>query len=655
MIASKIISTHQRGFIPGRHISNCVIVTSEAINILSKKCFAGDIALKIDIQKAFDTIDWLFFMYVLRKFGFGNTFCDWISEILHSARLSVLVNGRGAYPVHLQGNDGRCFTTYDPCRGMQVPSHVLYADDIMIFCKALKKNIKQLLLIFKLYGQASGQLINHQKSKFYVGSISNARMLMLSNLFGFTSGSLPFIYLGCPIFMGKPKSIHLCALADKIKTKLATWKGSFISITGRVQLVRSIIHGMLTDSLQVYLWPISLLNRMEKWIRNFIWSGEVNTRMICIVSWKTVCLPYEVGGLDLCSLRKINTSLLLLLCWKFLSSNDDWARLCRARFLRARMPAAHFIRSSVWPGIKPHISTVQQQSRWLIGSGDAVLFWSDNWLGDKLLDLLHIPTSLRPLLQGTVRSFTHNHLWRVPHCIVNDYPDVAQRINKIVLPTTTLLDRLVLYSSKDGELKAKQANDFLFSNYQSVSWAHCLWSSAVPPSVSFVYGDFSYYVTSAPRLKVYTSNAPMEQQILQHLHLAPRLRKAPQIKLVLWKAPNIWWLKANTDGSVVSNTAACGGLFRDHLADHVGSFAHNLGPGSILHAEITVITIALELAAAHGWQRIWIESDSMGALSSFDNPSIVPWDLRNRWSNCDLSWFNRYTCSYLSGRQHVCG
>ncbi|MCI26012.1 RNA-directed DNA polymerase (Reverse transcriptase), partial [Trifolium medium] len=108
-------------------------------------------------------------------------------------------------------------------------------------------------------------------------------------------------------------------------------------------------------------------------------------------------------------------------------------------------------------------------------------------------------------------------------------------------------------------------------------------------------------VTSAPGLKGYTSNAPMDQQILQHFHLVPRLRKAPQIKLVICKAPNIWWYKANTDGFDVGNTAACGGLFRDHLTDHVGSFAQNLGPGSILHAEITAIIIALELAAVHGW------------------------------------------------------
>jgi hypothetical protein len=60
--------------------------------------------------------------------------------------------------------------------------------------------------------------------------------------------------------MGKPKHIHLCALADRIKTKLATWKGSLLSILGRVQLARSIIHGMPTYSFQVYLWPVSLPN-----------------------------------------------------------------------------------------------------------------------------------------------------------------------------------------------------------------------------------------------------------------------------------------------------------------------------------------------------------------------------------------------------------
>jgi hypothetical protein len=89
----------------------------------------------------------------------------------------------------------------------------------------------------------------------------------------------------------------------------------------------------------------------------------------------------------------------------------------------------------------------------------------------------------------------------------------------------------------------------------------------------------------------------------------------------------ILWYKANIDGFVVADTTACGGLFRYHRADHVGSFAQNIGNGLVLHAEIAAIIITLERDAAHGLQRIWIESDSGGVLSVFANPSIVPWEL----------------------------
>ncbi|KEH30119.1 hypothetical protein MTR_4g063625 [Medicago truncatula] len=55
---------------------------------------------------------------------------------------------------------------------------------------------------------------------------------------------------------------------------------------GRVQLVKSIIHGMLVSSFHVYMWPRRLLDDLDKWIKNFILSGDVNTRKLCTVSWK---------------------------------------------------------------------------------------------------------------------------------------------------------------------------------------------------------------------------------------------------------------------------------------------------------------------------------------------------------------------------------
>lgn len=51
------------------------------------------VALKIDVSKAFDTISWDFFIKVLKQFGFHTTFTNWISSILHSAKISISING----------------------------------------------------------------------------------------------------------------------------------------------------------------------------------------------------------------------------------------------------------------------------------------------------------------------------------------------------------------------------------------------------------------------------------------------------------------------------------------------------------------------------------------------------------------------------------
>ena len=53
----------------------------------------GNTTLKVDIAKAFDTLEWSFLIHVLRIFGFSDTFCSWIKAILESAHLSMSING----------------------------------------------------------------------------------------------------------------------------------------------------------------------------------------------------------------------------------------------------------------------------------------------------------------------------------------------------------------------------------------------------------------------------------------------------------------------------------------------------------------------------------------------------------------------------------
>jgi len=65
-IMSTIVSEEQRGFIRGRNIRDCICTISEAINLFQSRSFGGKVAFKVDISKAFDTLEWSFLLAVLK-------------------------------------------------------------------------------------------------------------------------------------------------------------------------------------------------------------------------------------------------------------------------------------------------------------------------------------------------------------------------------------------------------------------------------------------------------------------------------------------------------------------------------------------------------------------------------------------------------------
>ncbi|KAL6203455.1 hypothetical protein ACLB2K_027155 [Fragaria x ananassa] len=74
-VASRIISPQQHAFVPGRNIADCIVTTSEYINLLDSKCHGGNVAIKLDITKAFDTLSWEFLIHVLEAFWFQSDLC----------------------------------------------------------------------------------------------------------------------------------------------------------------------------------------------------------------------------------------------------------------------------------------------------------------------------------------------------------------------------------------------------------------------------------------------------------------------------------------------------------------------------------------------------------------------------------------------------
>jgi len=123
-------------------------------------------------------------------------------------------------------------------RHATIPSHCFYADDLMIYCKGKRAGFQALKELFTRYAECSGQVINVRKSSIHAGGISQDRLQSIVEMLGFSIGELPFVYLGVPVFKGKPKPIYFQSIMDKVKIKLASWKASLLSIAGRVQMIK---------------------------------------------------------------------------------------------------------------------------------------------------------------------------------------------------------------------------------------------------------------------------------------------------------------------------------------------------------------------------------------------------------------------------------
>ncbi|KAI9166096.1 hypothetical protein LWI28_026195 [Acer negundo] len=180
-------SPQQFGFIRDRHIENCITLTSDYVNVLQKKCYGGNLAMKIDICKAFKTLDWSFLYRVFQAFGFSSVFVDWIDSILHSSRLSILFNrvpeGYFCYSRGVRQGD--------------LLSQLLFgiAEDFLsrLLTRGTQKNPKHIMGAFGDYGDISSKLVNWGGRATLIRSVITSSFLHFFMIYKWPSSLLSLI------------------------------------------------------------------------------------------------------------------------------------------------------------------------------------------------------------------------------------------------------------------------------------------------------------------------------------------------------------------------------------------------------------------------------------------------------------------------------
>ena len=91
-VMSFIIGLFQFSFIKGRQILDCSIITNEIVDWL-RKSNSGGLLFKVDFEKAFNSVNWVYLDFIMSLMGFSSKWRGWIHQCLSTASISVLVNG----------------------------------------------------------------------------------------------------------------------------------------------------------------------------------------------------------------------------------------------------------------------------------------------------------------------------------------------------------------------------------------------------------------------------------------------------------------------------------------------------------------------------------------------------------------------------------
>ncbi|XP_013589204.1 PREDICTED: uncharacterized protein LOC106297527 [Brassica oleracea var. oleracea] len=252
-------------------------------------------AIKTDMSKAYDRLEWVFISAVMSKMGFSSTWIEWIMRCVTSAKDHVLFNGqpRGNITPHrglgdllspfifilctetlvsllnqaeIQGKKtGMCVARASP-----PVSHLLFADDSLFFCKAEPRECDEVMKVFKTCEEASGQCINFEKSSLLFGKkIPGSVKETIKSSTGITNEEGMRTYLGIPEDISGSKKKLFTFLKDRLQNRVNGWTGRWVTKGGKEVLIKSIIFALPTYVMYTLLLPLETCENLSSAITQF--------------------------------------------------------------------------------------------------------------------------------------------------------------------------------------------------------------------------------------------------------------------------------------------------------------------------------------------------------------------------------------------------
>lgn len=485
-----MITEQQSAFIPGRQIHDNVIVAHEVFHFLKKKKSGkkGYVAIKLDLNKAYDRLCWDFLFAVLKKMGFNETWIGWIKECASTVKYSINANGeqvcniipnRGLrqgdplspYLFLIAANvfstlmnkavSSKALVGIRMKRKCPIVSHLLFADDSLVFLEATATYCSNFWDLISCFSAASGLEVNAQKSSLFF-SLNTPQVLKeeIKTLLGMNEMDSNAKYLGLPTFWGKSKKESLAFVKEKVMKKIQGWNKKTLPQASKEVLIKAVAQAVPMYPMTCFKMPLSLCTALNSVIGAFWWENGESGGKIHWGSWDKLTAPKGCGGLGFRDFESFNCALLAKQYWRMISNPETfWASILKGLYfpngsgLDAKKGASP---SWLWSSLMEGKDLLDKGLRWNVGNGEKIQFWGDHWIPsweegkifsrtptdcvwDRVSDFIDKPAMTWN--EGKLRS-----------CVSNEE---TEAILKIPISITGSEDKIIWKHNKSGKFTVK--------------------------------------------------------------------------------------------------------------------------------------------------------------------------------------------------------
>ncbi|XP_074300962.1 uncharacterized protein LOC141632303 [Silene latifolia] len=331
-------------------------MTQNLIKSYNQGAISPRCLIKVDIRKAFDSIQWEFISNMLTGLNFPATFVKWIMGCITSTWFSLKINGsqRGFFPGKSGVRQGDPISLYIFVLGMEMFSrhlrrihllhqvsyhpkcvklklnHLIFADDLMVFMRGDTPSVAAVATCLDSFASISGLYANPAKTNIYYGGVDDEVKRQINALTGYIEDAFPFRYLGITLNPGRLTSSMFNMMVDKIQGSIHHWSGNLLSYAGKLQLINAVVFGLENFWCSVLLLPSHIIKLVNKLCKDYFWGTCGQQRRMVFKSWSSICKPCIEGGYNVKELLSWNKALLCKWVWQLTQNRDNilvsWCR-----------------------------------------------------------------------------------------------------------------------------------------------------------------------------------------------------------------------------------------------------------------------------------------------------------------------------------------